>query len=432
MLEREDDLTCAPDGWADVWDGSSDPTKGGLSEWAQSHYLVLDIEELFADAIHVTTEEEFAARCQGDTPIVVDGDITLTEYRYATAPILVSEGAVLNAPADEHGDCTLDTNTILVNDGELLGRVSLINFDDNESMGRLINRGRSSASLNAYNWPSTILNLGELSIRYGEIDGAALSNLGTLTVADGEMNITGNWHCNAGTITIAGGGTLATMQGAGWNNYGDVLVEDGGKVINGDSFLSRAGTVQVAAGGVWENTGLLSFNIGTATMRVLESGTLDNSGVIASGYENRLELAPNSIFTGEGHMIPFAWDSEWGDDVRWVETEDTLRAALADPAVALVIWSGPEEAVLNGGSLTVNKGLAFPGGTDSSLTVKNGGITVDGEGAFLYCDRFTDLTGGELNVTNGGTAVMNDGITNAGKIAATDGGLIYPENPRRD
>jgi len=423
-LERDEDLSCDPDGRISVFGPDSDPTKNTLNTWNQSHYLALDERALFENAVHVTTEEEFVAHCQGDTPIVINGEITLTEYRVATVPILVGEGAVFNAPCDEHRDCTLDAAGVLINRGKLQGRISLIDFSGEDRVGRLINYGSSTASLNSY-MPSTIINLGDIHIQYGEMEAAALNNLGRLTVADGEFSMNGNWSCNAGTIAVEGGLFSLKNASMGWRNCGEILVVDSGKLATGGQIENSGGIIRLDTSGILENSGCINLNAGS--LRAAGGCTVNNSGIIANG-KDLMEFDASAIFTGAGHVIAYPGNDA---DTRRVGTEEELCAALDDPAVSLVVWGGPNDATIQGGTLNINKGLVFYGGLNAKLTVETGGITITGENAFLYSDRVIDLSGGALYVGDGGTAILNDEVMNRGTVTVTDGGLMYPDDLSR-
>lgn len=263
-LEREDGLTRAPDGRIDVW-GEFDPTQGAAEDpWHQSHYLVLDQEALLADAVHVSTEEEFIQHCQGEKPLVIDGEVTLTHFRETSVPILISEGAVLDAPCDDTADCTLDLvrGGVIVNRGTLRGRVGLMgNYEDIGHVPRLLNLGRAEVCLNSFGGASSVINLGELAFRGGFddeplLEDAALANLGQVTIGPGvRVTQKGNWSTNGGTITVSGG-TYTVEQNTSVNNFGAISLKNGACLVNGGE-IHDYGAISVASDSSLEGPGVI-------------------------------------------------------------------------------------------------------------------------------------------------------------------------------
>ena len=419
-LERGDDLTYAPDSTVDIWGGNTPDT---LDDYGRSHYLVFSEDELLANAIHVSTEGAFARYCGMKGNLVVDSDLTLTQSYWVNANVYIPEGVTLDAPCPNpgrsEGSCTLEMgeDTRLVNRGTIKGRLSLHCRSDEQGQSNpscFINYGAVDASL----WTelSTIINLGDITAM--EImNQTAMTNLGNLTV-NGLLEMSGNWSDNAGTITVGRDGELALYGGTGWNNYGEIAVEDGGKLRNYAQINLNAGSLAVRGGGALHNFGLL-WDVGS--IQNDPRAELINSGVVVDGGSLGLD---GDIFQGSGRVLPRNYDS---DRTRHVSSESELRAALADDRCDLVVWNGydPSRKInLNGGPLEVTKGLVLGGDRDNRPEFLTGGLTLSGENAFLITDN-VDFCGNALHV-NGGTVLL-DGHTLGlgGDITVENGGLLF-------
>ena len=422
-LERGDDLTYAPDSTVDIWGGNTPDTLNG---YARSHYLVFSEDNLLANAVHISSEEEFARYSEiDDTCIVIDSDLTLTRSYWVTASVYIPEGVTLDAPCPnpgrDEGSCTLEMgeDTRLVNHGTIKGRLSLHCRNDEQGQSNpscFINYGAVDASL----WTelSTIINLGDITAM--EImNQTAMANLGSLTV-NGPLEMRGNWSDNAGTITVGRGGELTLYGGTGWNNFGGIAVEDGGKLRNYAQINLNAGSLAVRDGGALRNYGLLWDNGGTFQFQADPGSELINDGVVVDrGY-----LALEGIyFQGSGRVLWLNYDS---DRTRHVSSESELRAALADDRCDLVVWHGyePDRKInLNGGPLEVTKGLVLEGGQDNRPEFHTGGLTLSGENAFLITEN-VDFHGNALHIDGGTVLLDGDTLGLGGDITVENGGLL--------
>ncbi len=420
-LERGGDLAYAPDSNVDIWGGNTPDT---LDDYARTHYLVFVEDNLLANAVHVSSEEEFARHSEiHGTCIVIDSDLTLTRSYWVTASIYIPEGVTLDAPCPNpgrsEGSCTLEMSedTRLVNHGTIRGRLSLHCRNDERGQSNpsyFINYGTVDASL----WTelSTIINLGDITAM--EImNQTALANLGSLTV-NGLLEMAGNWSDNAGTITVGKGGELALYGGTGWNNYGEITVEDGGKLRNYAQINLNAGSLTVRGGGALHNYGLLRDE---GAIQTAPGSELVNDGVVVDrGY-----LALEGIyFQGSGRVL---WLNHNSDSTRYVSSESELRAALADDRCGLVVWHGydPDRKInLNGGPLKVTKGLVLQGSQDNRPEFLTGGLTLSGENAFLITDN-VDFHGNALHIDGGTVLLDGDTLNPGGDIAVENGGLLF-------
>lgn len=418
-LERGGDLTYAPDSHVDIW-GSNTPDT--LDDYAKSHYLVFSEDNLLANAIHISTEGAFARYCGIKGNLVIDSDLTLTQSYWVNANVYIPEGVTLDAPCPNPGrnedSCTLEMaeDTRLVNHGTIKGRVALHCRNDERGQSNpsyFINYGTVDASL----WTelSTIINLGDITAM--EImNQTAMANLGSLTV-NGPLEMRGNWSDNAGTITVGKGGELALYGGTGWNNFGEIAVEDGGRLRNYAQVCLHAGSLTVRDGGALRNYGLLRDE---GVIQADPGAELENSGVVLDG--GSLGLG-GDIFQGSGRVLPRNYDS---DRTRHVSSESELRAALADDRCDLVVWHGydPDRKInLNGGPLEVTKGLVLEGDRDNRPEFNSGGLTLSGENAFFIGNN-VDFCGNALHIDGGAVLLDGDTLGLGGDIAVENGGLL--------
>lgn len=420
-LEHGGDLTYAPDSNVDIWDSEGPDT---VDDYGRSHYLELDEDELFANAVHVSSEKEFAQHFEGDTPIVIDSDITFTQSYWVTASVYIPEGVTVDAPCPDagqaEGNCTLEmcADTRLVNYGTIKGRLGLHCQNDERGQSKpsyLINHGAVAAAL--WSELSTVINLGDITAR-DILENTALANLGSLTV-NGLLEMRGNWSCNAGTIIVDKGGDLLFYGGTGWNSYGEIAVEGGGRLQNYSQINLNAGSLTVRDGGALHNYGSLQVGGWSGTLQTQPGAELENSGVVVD-FGN---LALDGIaFQGAGRILP-RYDN---DQTRYVSSESALRAALADDRCDLVIWDGygPDRKIdLNGGPLEVTKGLVLEGDRDNCVDFLTGGLTLSGKNAFFIGNN-VDFHGSTLRI-DGGTVLLDGDTQGLGEdITVENGGLL--------
>lgn len=424
-LSREDDLTCAENGKVDVW-GGADPTKEAIDGYTRSHYWVFDEEALFAGAVRVTTEEEFARSCQGSVPLVIGQDLTLTRQYWPTVSILVPDGVTLDAPCPDYKrdeGCSLELRggAILVNRGTVTGRVALDGVRRGENgqwMGEnpciLVNFGKMDANL--WGEMSAVINLGDMTVQE-ILRNTALHNLGSLTF-DGQMEVQGNWWQLAGTVAVARDAELVLYGGTGVNSYSQTVIE--GRLRNQGQLCLRTECLTVTAGGGLINHGCL--RVDQAARLQAESGTeLQNSGVIVDSGRQDLQGYP---FHDPGRLLRADYDSE---RTRHVSSEPELRAALADDRYDVVVWNGHDPARkidLSGGPIQLTKGLVLRGSTDTPVDFHTGGLTLSGESAFFLGEN-VDFHGNDLAV-NGGAVVLDGNTGTLGDITI-DGGRLCLE-----
>lgn len=421
-LERKDDLDAAPGAYVSYWGGGSpDPQPHEMS-----HRLTLDEETLFADAVQVSSEEDFVQNLRGAKPMVIDGEVTLTQCRECYVPILVPEGSALNAPCEEGGaDCTLDVHgTAIVNHGAIRGRVTLFgSWDDVNRIPVLVNHGRIEGCLNAYAGPATLINLGEIALSASlvgtpSMDSPNLANLGEVTL-DCLVEMGNGWTANAGAVTVSGGGDLTLHNNANWQNYGQFTLRGDGALHNQSWLWLVSGRLTVGNGGELYNFGLLQVE-GSGVLMGEAQSVLVNDGLVLEDGGLSVDASP---FKGSGRILSPRYDS---DRTRQVSSESELRAALADDRCDLVVWNGydPDRKInLNGGPIQLTKGLVLRGDRDNPPEFNSGGLTLSGKDAFFIGDN-VNFNSYEL-VVEGGTVLLDGDTRRPAENITVDGGLLF-------
>lgn len=406
-------LEIAPDGslngFSLVWLENSDSlsvAEGGsvqiLGEnWydAPDRFLVMDEETLFQNAVHVTTLEEYDRHRLGTVPIVIDADISLTDYnRCHTVPVLISQGVCVSAPVSEETYCSWDVNgTVLVNRGTIRGKVAGGDWTEDgiDSAWQIINYGTIDGNFVSATDSGMMINLGTL--RADGISTGGFYNFGSLIPVD--FWIRGGPVSNAGNVLIgeSGKGQLI-LYGIpdGFGNSGVIEIGAQGELYNHGTVQNygRIATTDAAAK-LW-NGGLVCNAAPSSAVDMEPDSTLGNNGVIQYGSDTAVRLSDNRL--NSSSTIAFR---QGADTPRTVRTAAELRMALLDDTCALVAIADCNIAVTGG--LTVTKGLVID--APGSLTVSGGDLSVSGEGAFLLGDF--DLDGGTLRLLDGANALGN-------------------------
>lgn len=388
-LESTDSMTVAESGSVQI-----------LGEnWydASCSFLIMDEESLFRDAVHVTTLEEYD-RCRlGDVPIVIDADISLTDYnRSHSVPVLISEGVCVSAPVTEETYCAWDVNgTVLVNRGTIRGKITGGDWieDGIDSTWQIINYGTIDVNFVPITDSGMVLNLGTM-----RVDGSSSGgfyNFGTLIPTD--FWIRGGPASSTGSIQIGDedeGQLILCGLPDGFGNSGVIEIGAQGELYN-HSTLRNYGRIAAtdAAAKLW-NGGLLCNAAPSSAVDMEPDSTLGDNGVIQYGSDTVLNLPDNRL--NSSSTIAFR---KGADEPRTVRTAAELRMALLDNACDLVAIDDCDIAVTGG--LTVTKGLVV--NAPGSLTVTGGDLTVCGEGAFLLGDF--NLDGGALRLLDGANAL---------------------------
>ncbi len=395
------------DGYSLVWLENADSmtvAEGGSVQllgknWydAPDRFTVVDEEALFRDAVHVTTLEEYD-RCRlGAVPIVIDADITLTDYnRCHTVPVLISEGVCVCAPVSEEEYCAWDVNgTILVNRGTIRGKVAGGDWTEDgiDSAWQIVNYGTIDGGFFSATDSGMMINLGTL--RGDGSSTGGFYNFGSVIPAD--FWIRGGPVSNAGSVSIGENGKgWLILYGIpdGFGNSGVMEIGAQGELYNHSTIRNygRIATTDPDAK-LW-NGGLVRNAAPSSAVDMEPGSTLGNNGVIQYGSDTAVRLSDNRL--NSSSTVAFR---QGADTPRTVHTAAELRMALLDDTCGLVAIHDSSIAVTGG--LTVTKGLVID--APGSLTVSGGDLSVSGEGAFLLGD--VDLDGGALRLLDGANAL---------------------------
>jgi len=435
-LERESDLA----------------VDGGEMHTPEERTLAFCEEEVFANAAHVNSLEEYiAARRSRDVDaIVIDSDISLEGHGNMehTVPVLISEGVTVTAPVVDDpatGEAvsynSWDTvGTVLVNRGTLRGR----NVLGAVGMPVILNYGTVHADFyndfyDDENVRGILVNMGMMSIPQGSMEHVNFVNLGTLLhgnlAPEGEeaVDLTGTFDNHYYLIFRDSGvynSGVIRMQGAGedsgsgicsldlklrcWaQNVGRIEIGEYAELYN-ESWLRNFGEIHAAGSGIVDNAGGLIDNCSPRS--VLDAP--DNCysvGIIQAGTQASVEISEDAFRYG-GAMLNASWGAGFGPNTAYVRDAESLLEALADGSVEVVVADGVETAnIVLEEPLTVNKGLCV--GDGCRLTAP--GLTVRGKNAFLLCDEPPNLMGGELRFAESAVGVMRT-PEDCGRIAVQE------------
>lgn len=354
----------------------------------------LPIDELFASAVTVSSEDDLRAACANSevSAIRIEGDIAISESITSSVPVLVSEGARLAPQADGLEFCV--NGAPFVNDGTvecglwfggespvLLNRGKLSPADGiwierlDSSNSVFINLG--SAELSAYNamW-CRLLNYGSITASGSEdepgtlgFDSGDFSNYGSVSVGENCVLVSGGFIDNHGELTIGGA----------FENYGAVS--------------NVFGSIELLTGGIVENRGLIDM-YDNSSLTVSEGAQLNTAEGVLLYRSNCSQIS--------GEIDGRVWEVSFEliDDVPMhpVSTEAELFDALADDSIRSIVING--ELTLTQ-PLTVTKPVYVI--YDSSIVIPEGeAVTVDGSifvvNGQLTCDAIDVANGGMLEV----------------------------------
>lgn len=430
-LEHESDLTLGGGARTDLFGGSYEVQKD--SEWV----ITLCEDELFADAVHVTTFEEYQAAISSSrtTAIVIDGDFTVTdENRASPVPVLISEGVTVTAPEDPNEEekrfSWLVNGTCLINRGTLLGELQAGDWRDDgvDNLCTVVNYGTIEGAL----WldgRGTLINYGEINSAFSDTSaGNHIFNLGVMThfgdEQSGDFNLTCARLYNSGELVVTGNqyNPSVSLRGGTWTtNCGVIRVEYNGR-LQVDGCLSNQGSIEVESGGTLDGLGLIETAEPTSSLSMAPDSVLQFSGAVTYSGDDDTHDGMEPSYTGAVdrsclRWVPFSWSSADERTVR-VSSGDELKAALADDSYTLVIIPDGTDITLDG-SLTVTKGLAL---ADASLTMASGDLIFEGENAFLYLQGAVDLAGHDLAVRDGAVVLDLGRISNIGGVSSVNTG----------
>ncbi len=243
-----------------------------------THFLTVDEESLFADAVHVESFAEYReAALRRPSAIVVDGDMEIPGLGEThQVPVLISEGVtVTGAVKGEQASSWNVDGTVLVNRGTLLvdlkmddwgGRgwpVTILNYGEAQGRGYLQGKGvvlnlgeMTAASL--YTWETGLCNVGTFHARRLENEGGINIRMGCTFYNGGLCDAVGadgapapiaiEQGCklfNGGQMEFGELGWLTNEAGAQVVSVGSMRFGDGSQLANPGTFYNAGGTVEL-------------------------------------------------------------------------------------------------------------------------------------------------------------------------------------------
>lgn len=392
---------------------------GGLVQQGGSvseDICMLPIDELFAGAVTVSSEDDLRAACENSavSAIRIEGDIAISESITSNVPVLIADGARLAPQADGLEFCV--NGAPLVNDGTVecglwLGGESPV----------LLNRGRLSPAdgiwlegLDSSN--SAFINLGSAELSAYNAMWCRLLNYGSITASGSEdepgtLGFDSGRFSNYGSVSI--GENCVLVSGGFIDNHGELTI--GGAFENYGSVSSAFGSIGLPSGGILENRGLIDM-YDNSSLTVSEGAQLNTvEGVLL--YRSNCSQISGEI---DGRVWEVSF--ELIDDVPMhpVSTEAELFDALADDSIRSIVIDG--ELTL-AQPLTVTKPIYVI--YDSSIVIPEGEtVTVDGSifvvNGRLVCDEIDVANSGMLEVIGEWTA--HDG---GAKLGISGGSWAY-------
>ncbi len=325
-------------------------------------------------------------------------------------------------------DNTADANANTIGSGSTTGNVRLNSAGDISLANMSITTGGGSVTFDAdtaLGGGAIVMNTGT-SIATGGGDivmGGGANPLTTAAVGDAVLNI--GIDLEGATLNAAGGNI--TMNGTGYA----VPTGDGFGIILADSTVqTTGGTVALSGTGRGAEVGIEDYSDGGISLIQTTSGAITMNGTCTDGwcygmYINgafdgvhfaRIETNSGTI-TMNGTSNDTGHDNEVGT---WIDG-DTIIEATGTGNISI---SGTGGDGLDGGSLAnANVGVLISrdGGTETSITVNTGNLTITGtgSGAGSYNAGIWMQGGAVINSTGSGSITLTGtGVNGAPGIAS--------------
>lgn len=402
-------------------------------------YVLFSEEEIFADAVSVTTEEALRTALENDavSAVVIDEDITLEEsFRHMEKSVMVSEGVTVTAPWEADASLCFD-GLYLVNYGTVSGHFQVGDWNENGAPSNVINYGRISNDMFVES-DCNIVNLGQMTMGSGWMHVGQFYNLGEFVHDNSRTD--GTWltflntqFTNLGTVRIEGDAAkedsahLEFGGGTELLNHGVVEIGTAGSVSNSaqicgyGQIFATDGTSRHTSE-FW-NEGVIRMEYApssgkAASLNLPDGALFSNEGVITCSALSSFSV-PGEIEEYGGAYIPYAWGDN-GGDFRYVSTAEELKEALGDDACGVVVVSGEGDITLEE-ELVVTKGLAVAWPADLRFT--GGGLRLTGEKAYLY-DAKLAMNGNPITVSDGASLYV-ESLRECGDMDAENGGKIF-------
>lgn len=375
--------------------------------WEKGGALLWPGEELFADARHVATEEEYHVALLKEKAVIIEGDLELSAESLPpqSIPVQIAKGATVTIS----GELSYRTGAVLVNYGSIKGSlryempwgegVMVVNYGaicadmvlPNNS--RLINYGIMQIPEGRFIW-SEVINTGEILV--GKETGQADMPSKAADQEADYLDLIGKRFYNYGKLSIKNMNArnprpviVRICIGENFYNGGTIHIGQYGRLKN-ESYLDNSGVILCTeeTGGL-QNQGQLSI--------LDKNGMLDlghhaaeynaNTGLLICDTEVRIDC-PAGFQDGRGREIRLNWSN--ADHCIWVMTPEEFFSAMEDESRRTIVVNTDMEFP---GKLTITKGVAVMDG----CTLSVGELEVKGEEAFLYCAGSVDLNGGGIN-----------------------------------
>ncbi|WP_158923365.1 Hint domain-containing protein [Acidisphaera sp. S103] len=291
---------------------------------------------------------------------------------------------------------------------------------------------------------------------------ATVSGTGALLNANGNGIAVGQY--GSGTLTVSQGGTVVSgtanssilaALGIGRQGVGNVIVDSGTLLANGEAFLGRAGSGDLLVenngsvhvgldgtgsttdgalqvGGAGYTAGTLLYVGGTGSMEVESGGIVSSQLNIDVGYDGSngtLSINHGIVETSQLIHIGISTTAAVGDTII------TAAGTTAVTAPTLEAGNGSVDIGPGGTLISTSAALSIAASGTSSIVIGGGvgvvaGVTVHGAGALLSAGNnrlgVGDDSEGSLLISQGGSAFAESaGVGSpAMYIGATDTGTI--------
>lgn len=402
-------------------------------------YILFSEEEIFADAVSVTTEDALRTALENDavSAVVINRDITLEEsFRHMEKSVMVSEGVTVTAPWEADASLCFD-GLYFVNYGTVSGHFQVGDWNENGAPSNVINYGRISNDMYVES-DCNIVNLGQMTMGSGWMHVGQFYNLGEFVHDDSRgddtwLTFLNTQFTNLGTVRVEGdaseGKTVTVEFGGGTEllNHGVVEIGTAGSLSN-SAHICGYGQIFAADGtsghtSAFWNEGVIRMEYApasgkAASLNVPDGAQFSNEGIITCSALSSFSV-PGEIEEYGGAYIPYAWGDN-GGDFRYVSTAEELKEALGDDACGVVVVSGEEDITLKE-ELVVTKGLAVA--WPANLRFTGGGLRLTGEKAYLY-DAKLAMNGNPITVSDGASLYV-ESLRECGDMDAENGGKIF-------
>lgn len=374
------------------------------------HHLVFGEEQMFENAVSVSTQEELIAAAKGTLPIRIDAQIRVVDEIHVGVPLLIGEGASLEL--EDAKELTLEGG-VFVNYGSLTGGCCL------------------KEGVFAVNYGTAAFR-DETAAAFWQENGTLYLNMGTMECGNSSCVWEGAGFYNAGMLNAY---HFLLMGGNGYN-YGEfyakadnlaVSIQNGSSLYNYGTFTAEE-DARVENNGWIENAG--SFVVENDVQ--LDNNVFYNRNYFESGFSSVLDEKSGIYYgNGEFRMNGIAnvavWKTlDWSMDDAYqsVATEEELAAAMEDSEVSAVVISKPIEVT---GETEITKPVFVRGRVsardDTPIVLKNTYMVLLEDGSIETQDLRMDnslivapdgdlaLADAQILLDNGSAITIYDGQT---------------------